>query len=153
MSQRFEATVEPRGSGGGRAVVVPLDVPAVFGRARAAVRGTVAGAPFRSTIMKYGDTYYLGLNRELREAAGGIDAGDTVTVELEADDGPREVEVPADLRRALDSDPDVAAFYDGLSFTHRKEYARWVAEARREETRRRRVERSLAMLRDKIRHP
>jgi bacteriocin resistance YdeI/OmpD-like protein/uncharacterized protein DUF1905 len=79
------------------------------------VRGTVNGAPFRSTIMKYGDAYYLGLNRELREAAG--------------------------------------AFYDGLSFTHRREYASWIAEAKREETRRRRVEKAVEMLRDKIRHP
>jgi uncharacterized protein YdeI (YjbR/CyaY-like superfamily) len=102
--------------------------------------------------MKYGDAYYLGLNRELRDAAG-VGVGDLVTVELELDGAPREVEVPQDLRRALDAEPELAAFYDGLSFTHRKEYAHWVAEAKREETRRRRVERTIEMLRDKIRHP
>jgi hypothetical protein len=149
--KRFEATVEKRGRGG-RVVVVPFDVPAVLGRARAPVRGTVNGAPFRSTIMKYGDAYYLGLNRELREAAD-VDAGDTAAIELELDDAPREVEVPGDLRRALDADPEVAAFYNGLSFTHRREYARWVGEAKREETRRRRVEKAVEMLRDGIRHP
>jgi Bacteriocin-protection, YdeI or OmpD-Associated/Domain of unknown function (DUF1905) len=149
--RRFEATVEARGRGG-RVVVVPLDVPTAFGRARAPVRGSVNGAPFRSTIMKYGDVYYLGLNRELREAAG-VDTGDTATVELELDDAPREVDVPTELREALDAEPEVAAFYDRLSLTHRKEYARWVAEAKREETRRRRVERAVAMLRDRIQHP
>jgi Domain of unknown function (DUF1905) len=59
-------------------VVVPLDVPAVFGRARPPVRGTVNGAPFRSTITKYGaDDYYLVVNRQVREAAGAA-ARDTV---------------------------------------------------------------------------
>lgn len=67
--ERFEATVEER-SGGGRLVAVPLDVPALFGKVRAPVRGTVNGFPYRSTIMRYGDTYYRGLNREVREGAG-----------------------------------------------------------------------------------
>jgi len=152
VSERFEATVESRG-GGGRVVVVPLDVPTVFGRVRAPVRGTVAGAPFRSTLMKYGDTYYLGLNRELRASAGGIDAGDTITVELELDDAPREVEVPDELRTTLDAEPDLRALYDGLSFTHRKEYARWIGEARKPETRARRATRAAEMLREGTRHP
>jgi hypothetical protein len=150
--RRFEATVEARGRGG-RLVVVPFDVPAVFGRARAPVRGSVGGAEIRSTIMKYGDAYYLGLNREVRDAAGGIDTGDRVTVELELDDAPREVDVPPELRRALDAEPRLAAWYEGLSFTHRREYARWVAEAKRAETRERRADRAVAMLRQKLPTP
>lgn len=149
--ERFEATVEARGRGG-RAVVVPLDVPALFGKVRAPVRGTVSGFPYRSTIMRYGDTYYLGLNRDVREGAG-VEAGDRVTIEMELDDAPREVEVPDELARALGENPDARASFEGLSYTHRREYARWIGEAKREETRRTRVEKAIAMLRAGVKTP
>lgn len=148
--ERFEATIEKLGRG--RAVVVPLDVPALFGKVRAPVRGTVNGFPYRSTIMRYGDTYYLGLNREIREGAG-IEAGDSVVIEMELDDAPREVEVPAELAAALDEAPDARRAFDRLSYTHRKEYAGWIAEAKRDETRRSRTERAVALLREGTRTP
>ena len=143
--------MEARGRGG-RTVVVPLDVPALFGKVRAPVRGTVNSFPYRSTIMRYGDTYYLGLNREVRERAG-VDAGDCVAVEMELDDAPREVDVPDELARALGEDADARKAFGALSYTHRKEYARWISEAKRNETRRRRVENAIAMLRDGVRTP
>lgn len=96
--------------------------------------------------MKYGDTYYLGLNKKTREGAG-VDAGDLVHVEMELDDAPRVVEVPPELAVALDAAPDARERFDQLSFTHRKEYARWIAEAKRDETRQRRVEQAVEMLR------
>ena len=64
-----------------------------------------------------------------------MDAGDRVTVEVELDTEPREVEVPPELAEALEPEPELRAFFDGLSYTHRREYAEWVAEAKREETR------------------
>lgn len=149
--ERFEATVEEHGRGG-RAVVVPLDVPAIFGKVRAPVRGTVSGFPYRSTLMRYGDAYYLGLNREVREGAG-VDAGDRVAIEMELDDAPREVEVPDELTSAFENAVDARAAFEALSYTHRKEYARWVAEANREETRRTRAEKAITMLRDGARTP
>jgi Bacteriocin-protection, YdeI or OmpD-Associated/Domain of unknown function (DUF1905) len=146
----FEARVEELGRG--RGVVVPLDVPALFGKVRAPVRGTVNGFPYRSTIMRYGETYYLGLNREIRDGAV-IDAGDVVTIEMELDDAPREVEVPEELAAALDAEPAARRAFDGLSYTHRKEYAGWVAEAKREETRRTRAGKAVAMLTEGTRTP
>jgi hypothetical protein len=140
---RFATHVEEAGRG--RVVVVPLDVPAVFGK----VRGTVNGFPYRSTIMKYGDTYYLGLNGELRNGAG-VDAGDLVEIEMELDDAPREVDVPAELAAALDATPAARHAFDALSYTHQKEYAGWIAEAKRDETRRTRVEKAVAMLTRRI---
>ena len=149
--ERFEATVGEHGRGG-RAVVVPLDVPALFGKVRAPVRGTVSGFPYRSTIMRYGDTYYLGLNREVREGAG-VDAGDRVAIEMELDDAPREVDVPDELTRALGEAPDAREAFESLSYTHRKEYARWVAEAKRDDTKQRRAERAIATLQEGVRTP
>jgi len=149
-THRFETVLAAED--GGVFFEVPLDVPATFGRARAPVRGTINGQPFRSTVAVYGGRYYLPVNRALREAAG-VAAGDAVVIELEADDQPRTVDPPADLAGALAVDPEARAAFDGQSYTHQREYAQWVAEARRETTRRRRVEQAVQMLRDGRRHP
>jgi uncharacterized protein YdeI (YjbR/CyaY-like superfamily) len=91
----------------------------------------------------------IGLTGELvarGPAAAGVATGDTVTLELKLDSEPRTVEVPPALAEALQADPEAKAIYDGLAFTHRNEYARWIAEAKREETRERRVVKALEML-------
>jgi hypothetical protein len=147
---RFQAVLGAEDSG--VFIEVPLDVPTVFGRARPPVRVTVNGHPFRSTVAVYAGRYYLPVKREFREAAG-VAAGDRVEVELEADEEPRTVEPPADLAAALAVDPAARAAFDRLSFTHRREYVEWVTGARRPETRRRRVQQAVDMLRDGRRHP
>jgi hypothetical protein len=133
--ERFEALLEKRGTG--TALEVPLDVPAVFGRVRAPVRVTIKGHTWRTTVMRYGTRYLIGVNRENR-AAAGIEVGDTLSVALEDDDAPRVVELPDDLAAALDAAGARAAF-DKASFTHRREWVEWVEEAKRAETRERRV--------------
>jgi hypothetical protein len=143
----FTGVLEDAGRGGGRWVVVPPEAAAAFDRKRPPVRGTVNGTEFRSRLAVYKGVTYLGLRREIREAAG-IDVGDDVAVVLEPDDAPREVEVPPALAQALSADADARAAFDALSFTHRREYAEWVAEAKREETRARRVAETLARLRN-----
>ena len=149
---RFTAELADSGRGGGRWIEIPFDAKAEFGESRAPVAGTVNGAPFRSRLSVYGGRTYLGLRKEIREAAG-IDVGDEVEVVIERDDAPREVEVPEALAAALAADPDAQRVFEGLSFTHRKEYAQWIAEAKKEETRSRRVERALAMLSEGVKHP
>jgi hypothetical protein len=144
---RFKAEMGERG------VVVPGDPGAEFGGARAPVAGTVNGAPFRGRLMVYGGVTYLGFRKEIRDAAGGIEKGDTVEVEIERDDAPREVEVPDELAAALAQDPKLETSFESLAFTHRKEYATWIGEAKRAETRARRVEKALDMLRNGVKHP
>jgi hypothetical protein len=126
-------------------IEVPLDVPAVFGRERLPVRGTLKGAPLRSTIAKYGDTYFMPVNRELREDAGAV-AGETVEVELELDTKPRSVRLPKDLAAALDD--EARAAFDRMSHTHRKEYVEWIKEAKRAETRQRRIAKAVELIRE-----
>jgi uncharacterized protein YdeI (YjbR/CyaY-like superfamily) len=82
--------------------------------------------------------FLLGLNWEVRQGAG-VQAGDEVEVIIELDEAPREVEVPDALAAALAADPQAREPFERMAFAHRKEYARWVAEAKREETRQRRV--------------
>jgi hypothetical protein len=133
---RFDAVIGAEGDG--TFIGVPLDVPAVFGRVRAPVRVTVNGHTWRSTVMRYGADYVLPLSRANREAAG-VRAGDAVTVALASDDAPRTVELPDDLAAALDAAPGARAAFDACSFSHRREWVEWVAEAKRPETRERRV--------------
>jgi hypothetical protein len=149
-THRFETVLQTEDSG--VFFEVPLDVPAIFGKARAPVRGTINGHPFRSTVAVYGGRSFLPVKKALREAAG-VAAGDAVVIELEADEQPRTVDPPPDLAAALAADPEARAAFEGLSFTHQREYAEWVAEARREATRRRRVDQAVEMLRDGRRHP
>lgn len=148
----FTGTVEaarPGGSGGGAYVRLPDAVAASFGtRRQVRVRGTLNGVAYRSNLMPLGGgAFALGLHKATREAAG-VTFGDAVTVTVERDDEPREVAVPAELRAALDGDPAARAAWERLAPSHRREHANAVADAKRPETRARRVEQALAMLRD-----
>lgn len=149
-AQRFEATIEQHGSG--TVIVVPFDLKETFGSGRPPVRATVNGYTFRTTLFTMGGRALLGLNREVREAAG-IEADQEVSVELALDDEPRTVEVPSDLAAALEDDPTVRETFDGLSYTHRKEYVRWVEDAKRDETRARRIAKSIELLREGVKTP
>jgi hypothetical protein len=117
------------------------------GAKRFPVLATVNGYSWRTSVTRMGGEFLVGLNRAVRDSAR-VEAGDTVTLVLELDTAPREVEVPAALAQALEHDPQAKAAYDGMAFTHRKEYARWIEEAKREETRDRRVTQALQMLRE-----
>src|SRR5262245_23672297 len=150
-AMRFRVRIEDTGRGGA-AVTLPFDPKTEFGKARAPIRGTVNGVPFRSTIAIYGDVAYLGVATALRQAAGA-EIGDEVDVEVELDDAPREVDVPPELAAVLKRDPEAARVFETLSFTHRKEYARWIAEAKRADTRERRLAKAAQMLRDGVLTP
>lgn len=152
VAQHFTAILQRTPDESGHWLKIPFDAREAFGQARPPVRGTINGTPIRLRLSVYGGETCLGLRREIREAAG-IEVGDDVAVVLELDDGPREVELPAELAAALAADPGVRMVYDDLSFTQRREYAQWVAEAKRQETRDKRAARAVDMLREGIKHP
>jgi len=79
-------------------------------------------------------------------AAAGVTAGDEVDVEIVADTAPREVDVPGDLAEALAGNPTAAAFFNELAYTHRKEWVRWIEDAKRAETRATRLAETIASL-------
>jgi hypothetical protein len=116
------------------------------GAKRFPVVAIVNGYTWRTSVARMHGEFMVGLNREVREGAG-VKAGDTVTLELKLDSEPRTVDVPPALAEALDADPEAKATFEGLAFTHRKEFARWIDEAKREETRARRVTQALDMIR------
>ena len=116
------------------------------GAKRFPVVATVNGYTWRTSVARMRGEFLVGLNKEVRTGAG-VQAGDTVSLELKLDSEPRTVEVPPALAEALDADPEAKATFEGLAFTHRKEFARWIEEAQREETRARRITQALDMIR------
>jgi hypothetical protein len=144
---RFKTQLQSRGPAA--AVVLDDDQVAVIGEGakRFPVVATVNAYTWQGSVTRMGGEFLLGLRREVREAAG-VEAGDEVEVMLALDTEPREVDVPEALASALDGEPEVRAAFDRMAFTHRKEYARWVAEAKQEETRQRRVVKALEMIRE-----
>jgi hypothetical protein len=139
---RFRTTVELGGKTA-TGLVVPGDVvTALGGGNRPPVTITVAGHTYRTMIATMGGRFLVPLSAANRQAAG-VAAGDEVDVSIELDTAPREVEVPDDLASALGAEPTARQFFEGLSFTHRKEWVRWVTEAKRAETRAQRIARTV----------
>jgi bacteriocin resistance YdeI/OmpD-like protein/uncharacterized protein DUF1905 len=145
-SVRLTTTLVARGPAA--AVVLDDEQVAAVGEGakRFPVVATVNRYTWRTTVTRMRGEFLLGLNRAVRQEAG-VEAGDTVEVKLDLDTAPREVDVPEALANALARDSDARAAFDRLPHRHRKEYARWICEAKRDETRQRRVAQALAMLR------
>ncbi len=134
----FQAPIEA-GRGGGAFVVVPFSVEEAFGtRGQVRVKGTIDGHAFRSSIASMYGEHLLGLHKVTREQIGKT-IGDTVTLVIEVDTDERVVTIPDDLRRALAGNATTKKAFDGLAYTHRKEYVQWVESAKKPETRARRV--------------
>jgi len=129
---------------------LPFDPKEAFGKVRAPVRVTINGFEFGTTVAAMSGRIFIGLNKAV-QAGADVAAGDRVEVEVVLDDQPRTVEIPADLAAALDT--DCRAFLESLSYTHRKEYVRWIEDAKRAETRRARIEKAVGMLGEGVRHP
>jgi hypothetical protein len=144
---KFRGTLTP-GHQGGCLVAVPPEAAATLGlQGMPKIQAVIAGQPYRGSLMPMGDgTYCLGVLKSIRETAGVV-FGDTVDVLLELDTEPRKVEPPADLARAIAADKKMAANWEKLSFTNKKEMARSLEEAKKPETRERRLKAAIAKLR------
>ncbi len=144
---RFTARLRPSGRGaGGHLVDVPDEVVAALGgRGRIPVQASFNGIPYRGSIVRMGSVMMLGVTKAIM-AEAGAGPGDVLDVVVENDEAPREVEVPPELTKALKLNPAARAVWDGLSFSHRREYVGYIVEAKKEETRARRVERTIQAL-------
>ncbi len=148
----FTAMINGEGSGGAF-VTLPFDVEAIFGSKRPKVSVTFDGVPYRGTAVRMGSSdHCLIVRKDIREQIGK-QPDDEVEVTVELDTEPRIVEMPEEFGKALRPFPEARAFFDRLSYTHQKEYVRWITEARREETRERRIAKGVEMLRSKVKTP
>jgi predicted metal-dependent HD superfamily phosphohydrolase len=137
--------IAPRGPAGAL-LLTDAQVAELAAGKRAPVLVTIGGASARLRLAVMGGENMIGLSKANR-ALLGVEIGDEVTAVVTVDDAPREVELPVELAEALAGDEVARAAYEKLAFTHRKEYAAWVASAVREATRVSRVAKALEMLR------
>lgn len=145
---RFQARLErPAGVGTWSYVRIPFSVQETFGaKGRVPVKGTVNGAPFRSSLMPQGDgSHFLVVNKTLQKAANATQ-GDVIPVVVERDTAPRILEVPEDLSQALNARSEASECFARMPYSHQKEYVEWISSAKRPETRIRRIEHAVMMI-------
>jgi hypothetical protein len=145
--RKFKCKLESPEGGTVTFIRMPFDVKAVFGKGRVPVRLTVNDYTYRTTICHMGDVWGVPLRKEHRENAN-VKSGEVVQVSVEADTEPRVVDVPADLKKFLQSGK-VWDLFDKLSYTHKKEFVQWITDAKKEETREARKQRMIEMLKRK----
>jgi hypothetical protein len=146
--QEFETKLVPMGEGNawtGR--IVPFSVEEVFGtKARVSIKGTINDFPIQSSLFPNGDgTHMLMVNKAMQQGAK-VKTGDKVRVALEQDTAPRVVAVPKDLQAALNKNKTAKKLFERLPPSHKKDYVRHIDEAKKVETRQRRVRKTIEKL-------
>jgi bifunctional DNA-binding transcriptional regulator/antitoxin component of YhaV-PrlF toxin-antitoxin module len=141
-----KAKIEGKEAGVVAAITPPVDVPEMFGtRARVPIRGTINGSPFRSSLMPCGGRHMMPVNKVLRERAG-VRPGDTVEVVMERDEAERTVDAPSQVKKELAKSQRARDKWETLSFTHKKEMAISIRDAKQEETRAQRLAKIMQVL-------
>lgn len=135
--QIFEVLLEKHENMEATGITIPFDVEKVFGAKRVPVKVWVNSVEHRSTIFRMGGKYMMAVPKRFRETAG-IKGGEMITVTMERDTEKRTVEVPKDLADALKK-ANLQDVFSKMSYTHQKEYVNAINEAKREETRVRRI--------------
>ena len=149
---QFTATIKPAGMGG-TFVLFPHDTEKEFGtKGKVPVKATFDGIAYTGSLTKYGyPQHSLHVPKAIREQAGKK-AGDSIDVVLWKDEAERTLEVPPALAELMKKE-GLLPFFESLSYTHRKEYCRWISEAKKEETRTKRLAKAVEMLRAKVKTP
>jgi uncharacterized protein DUF1905/bacteriocin resistance YdeI/OmpD-like protein len=144
---RFRATIEQSGKTA-TGIRVPDEVVEDLGAGkRPAVRVTIKGHTYRSTVASMGGVFMVGVSAENR-ASAGVAAGDKVDVDIELDTAPREVTVPSDFAKALKRDAAARRTFDGLSYSNKQWHVLSIEGAKTDETRQRRIAKSISALRE-----
>jgi hypothetical protein len=141
----FKATIQNAGEGGAF-VDVPFDVEKAFGSKKPKVKAMIEGVLYRGLLTRMGGpNHILIILKGIREQIGKS-FGDEVKITVEADTEPRVVEIPADLKKALRTEKEAKAFFEKLAYSHQREYVGYITEAKKPETRERRVAQTIEML-------
>jgi bifunctional DNA-binding transcriptional regulator/antitoxin component of YhaV-PrlF toxin-antitoxin module len=149
---KFKAKIEAA-DGGGAYVLFPFDTEKEFGtKGRVPVKAIFDGEGYRGSLIKYGHPQHsLGVPKATREKIGK-QRGDTAEVVVWKDGDERTLEVPVQFEKSMKRE-GLLPFFEKLSYTHRKEYCRWIADAKKEETRNKRLEKAIEMLRKGVKTP
>ncbi|MFI5042267.1 MAG: YdeI/OmpD-associated family protein [Acidimicrobiales bacterium] len=144
---RFRTTILQTGKNTAGMEIPPAVVEGLGAGKRPPVTVTVNGFTYRSTVAVMGGVYMVGLSGE-RRAATGVAGGDIVDVDIELDTAPRELDVPADFAAALAAEPAAKATFEALSYSNKSWHTLQIEGAKTDETRQRRIAKSVAVLRE-----
>lgn len=125
----------------------PFDIFESFGsKGQVRVYAQLNNYTFRGNLAKMGhNCHFLGIKKEHRDNSG-LNAGDVVIVKIWQDLDERIIEIPDDFEAALDEFPQLKEFFNKMSFSHRKEFSEYITSAKKQETRIRRIDKSILML-------
>jgi uncharacterized protein YdeI (YjbR/CyaY-like superfamily) len=144
---RFHTTIL-QGDKTATGIRIPDEIVEALGAGkRPAVKVTINGFTYRSSVAVLGGAYMVGVSAENR-AGTGVAGGDEVDVDIELDSAPREVVVPADFAAALEAEPAARDTFERLSYSNKSWHVLQITGARTDETRQRRIARSIEALRE-----
>lgn len=126
--------------------VSPEVIEAIGGGKRPRVTVTINGHSWKTRMAIMRGRYLIGLSNGNRKAAG-VATGDEIEVEVELDAEPPSVVEPPDFAQALDTEPAARTAYDRLAYSHRRQHVHTIESAKKPETRIRRIEQAMAVLR------
>ena len=144
---RFRTKILAAGKTAAGIEVPPKVVEALGSTKVPLVRVTIKDHTYRSAVAVMGGKFMIGVSNENRKAAG-VAAGETVDVDLELDAQPRELELPADLVKALDRDASAKRLFEGLSNSKKQRLVMPVANGKTPETRQRNIDKAMTALRE-----
>lgn len=143
---RFNVKLDGQEGSSVASLTPPFDVRETFGtKARVPVRGTINGFPFRSSLMPMRGCHFMVVNRTIRDGAN-VKAGDTVDVVMQRDQEERTIDTPVELEKELKKSKAARERWEKLAFTHKKEMAVSIRDAKLEETKKRRLAKIMNVL-------
>ena len=150
MTYKFETILKKHEGKDATYIEIPFDVEKEFGSKRVRVKAKFDGYDYRGSIVKMGlPCYMIGVTKEVRKNIGK-EAGDTIFVEVEKDDEVREIELPEDFKARLEDNTTALDFYNSLSYSGKRKYFQWISNAKKAETREKRIEEALIKLEEHI---
>ncbi len=131
---------------GGAYIEIPFNVEEIFGAKRVKVKATFDGVPYRGSIVKMGtECHIIGVTKDIRKKINK-DIGDYVKVTVEKDEEERKINLPEDFKIRIEESNEVYDFWNSLSYSNQKKYVDYIDSAKKEETRKKRVEDSINKL-------
>lgn len=150
MSYQFEAIIKRVEDKDATYIEIPFDIEKEFGVKRVKVKAKFDGYDYRGSIVNMGlGCYIIGITKAIRKEIGK-DVDDSILVEIEKDEEVREVELPIDFKSELEKNEEALKFYNSLSYSVKRKYCLWITDAKREETRQKRIIEAIVKLESNI---
>lgn len=147
--KKFNAIIKKIEDKDGAYIEIPFDVEEVYGSKRVKVKATFDGIEYRGSIVKMGlPCYIIGITKAIRKMLAK-EPGDIIEVTVEKDYEERIIELPEDFKERIESDNNIKEFWNSLSFSIKKKYVVWLTSAKKEDTRKKRLEKVIEMLEKK----